>query len=197
MDVATSPTVDLWGTGDTEAEEFRSLMEKVDKTMENEEKVNTDSNGDEAMDSNEESEEEEDGVEEYEEETEEIIEDPKESNKETIKEKVKDKDEQKGNSFFEKAKKQDAKDQGYSQAKERMHERGEEHVETFTKYSTHIKSKFNINAGTTFDVRSSLIKTLNVMKKVVTTMAIVSRTSKIYEKYLELPSGEKSQMKSL
>jgi hypothetical protein len=169
--------------------------EKADETMENEEndeKVSEDSNGDESMDRDEEEEEEEDGVEEYEEETKESIEDPKESENEPIKETVKETVEQKEKSFFEKAQEQDEKDRGfYSEAKERMRERGENYVETVMKYSTQIKIEFNVKAGTTFDVRSSLIKTLNIMKKADTTLAIVSRTSKIYEKYLELPSGEK------
>eukprot|EP00978_Attheya_sp_CCMP212_P046152 scaffold376796_cov47-Attheya_sp.AAC.1 len=72
-----------------------------------------------------------------------------------------------------------------------MRERGEGYVETFNQYSTQIKIEFNVKAGMTFDVRSSLIKTLEEMKKVDTTMAIVSRKSKIFEKYTELPSEEK------
>eukprot|EP00978_Attheya_sp_CCMP212_P004293 scaffold9391_cov59-Attheya_sp.AAC.1 len=76
-------------------------------------------------------------------------------------------------------------------AKERMRERGEQYVESFTQYSTHIKIKFKVKSGMTFNVRSSLIKTLNVMKKCDPTLAIVSTHSKIYEKYLELPSGKK------
>eukprot|EP00978_Attheya_sp_CCMP212_P016331 scaffold42659_cov29-Attheya_sp.AAC.2 len=42
-----------------------------------------------------------------------------------------------------------------------------------------------------FDVRCSLIKTLEVMKKVDTTMAILSRKGNILEKYMQLPSGDK------
>eukprot|EP00978_Attheya_sp_CCMP212_P028329 scaffold97599_cov32-Attheya_sp.AAC.1 len=72
-----------------------------------------------------------------------------------------------------------------------MCERGEGYVETRPQYSTQINIEFNVKAGTMFDVRSSLIKILEVMKKVDTTMAIVSRKSKIFEKYTELPSGDK------
>eukprot|EP00978_Attheya_sp_CCMP212_P010298 scaffold24837_cov63-Attheya_sp.AAC.3 len=78
-----------------------------------------------------------------------------------------------------------------------MRERREgRYVETFNQYSTQIKIKFNVKAGTTFDVRSLLIKTLEEMKIVDTTMAIVSRKPRIFEKYTELPSGENSRRKS-
>eukprot|EP00978_Attheya_sp_CCMP212_P042519 scaffold260406_cov31-Attheya_sp.AAC.3 len=72
-----------------------------------------------------------------------------------------------------------------------MHESGEGYVEMFSQYSTQIMIEFNVKMGLTFDVRSSLIKTLKVMKKVDTTMAIVLRKSKIFEKYVELLSGDK------
>eukprot|EP00978_Attheya_sp_CCMP212_P039918 scaffold212471_cov54-Attheya_sp.AAC.1 len=130
-----------------------------------------------------------DGVEEYkdEEEKEEIVEDPKESETENTK------NTEKGKTFFEKAKEESEAERtgGYSEAKERMRERGENYVESYTQHTTHIKIEFNVKAGTMFDVRSSLIKTLNVMNKFDPTMAIVSKNMKIYDKYLELPSGEK------
>eukprot|EP00978_Attheya_sp_CCMP212_P016517 scaffold43333_cov16-Attheya_sp.AAC.1 len=46
-----------------------------------------------------------------------------------------------------------------------MRERGEGYAETRPQYSTQIKIEFNVKAGTTFNVRSSLIKTLEEMKK--------------------------------
>jgi hypothetical protein len=168
--------------------------EKADETMENEgndENGSGDSNGDEDMDNEEEEDEDEeeeevDGVEEYEEENEEKTEEPK-ANKETTKETNGDHGKSKAKkSFYERAVAED-----HSDVQEKLRERGEGYAETVNRYSTQIKIEFNVKAGTTFDVRSSLIKTLEVMKKVDTNMAIVSRKMLIYEKYTELPTGEK------
>ena len=141
------------------------------------------------MDNEEEEDEEEeevDGVEEYEEENEEKTEEPK-ANKETTKETNGDHGKSKAKkSFYERAVAED-----HSDVQEKLRERGEGYAETVNRYSTQIKIEFNVKAGTTFDVRSSLIKTLEVMKKVDTNMAIVSRKMLIYEKYTELPTGEK------
>jgi hypothetical protein len=166
--------------------------EKGDETMENlenERKTDVDSNNDDEMENEDELEEYKDGVEEYEdeEEKEEIVKDQKEIETET------NKKTEKGKTFFEKAQEESEAERtgGYSEAKERMRERGDNYVESYTQHTTHIKIEFNVKAGTTFDVRSSMIKTLNVMKKSDPTMAIVSKTMKMYDKYLELPSGEK------
>jgi hypothetical protein len=169
-----------------------SQTEKADETMENkenEEKVSKDSNEEEPMEDEEEP-EMKDCIEEYEDEPEEKkeeskTEESKAKNKVTFEETKEKHENQPAKSFYERVLQDD------SEAKERMRERGEGYAETRPQYSTQIKIEFNVKAGTTFDVRSSLIKTLEVMEKVDATMAIVSRKSKIYEKYTELPSGDK------
>jgi hypothetical protein len=128
----------------------------------------------------------EDCVEEYEEESEERT--AEEKTEETTKQTA-EKTSEKPEKTTENEGKTDKKP-AYDKVKERLRERGNGYVETFTQHSTQIKIEFNVKAGTTFGVRSSLIKTLEAMKKDNLTMAIISRTSKIYDKYTELPSGD-------
>eukprot|EP00978_Attheya_sp_CCMP212_P021072 scaffold61174_cov65-Attheya_sp.AAC.1 len=72
----------------------------------------------------------------------------KENNKDQTKEKQEKHDEQREKSFFKKS----TRTQDYSEARERMCNRGEEYVETYLWSTTQIKIEFNVKAGTTLDV---------------------------------------------
>jgi hypothetical protein len=170
----------------------RNPNKKDDETMkenentENVEKVDADANGKAPTEDDVEP-EMEDCIEEYEEESEETtaVATPEEQTGETAA-----KNSEKPKKPKENEGKMDNKP-AYDEAKERLRERGDGYVETFTQHSTQIKIEYNVKEGTTFGVRSSLIKTLEAMKKVDPTMAIISRTSKIYDKFTELPTGDK------